>query len=103
MKVNYSQKKKHTSNFLRYPGLSGLKHMPSHLNPPGEPVLKDTETLVLTFAFSGLPSFLWKNVLSSRRPCFEASLVHHVAQVATTASGDEAVYFYTLWNPVPPF
>ena len=94
MKVNYSQKKKkHTSNFLRYPGLSGLKHMPSHLNPPGEPVLKDTKTLVLTFTSSGLPSFLLKNVLSSRRPCFEASLVY---QVATTASGDEAVYFYTL-------
>lgn len=85
MKVNYSQKRKQTSNFFRYPGPSRLRHMRSHLNRLGEPVFKDTKTLVLTFIFSRFPSFLWKNFLSSRRPCFEASLVHH-----------EAVYFYTL-------
>lgn len=102
MKVNYSQKKKRqTSNFLRYPGPSGpeagrASHMHKHLNPPGEPVLRTQKTLVLTFTFSRFPSFLGKNVLSSRRPCFKTSLVHHVAQVTTTASGDEAVYFYTL-------
>lgn len=102
MKVNYSQKKKkETSNFLRYPGPSGLRagrasHMHKHLNPPGEPLFKDTKTLVLTFTFSRFPSFLGKKVLSSRRPCFKTSLVHHVAQVTTTASADEAVYFYTL-------
>ena len=95
MKVNYSQKKK--SKLVTSSGTLALpSHTHKHLNPPGEPVFKDTKTLVLTFTFSRLPSFLGKNVLSSRRPCFEASLVHHVAQVITTASGDEAVYFYTL-------
>lgn len=71
MKVNYSQKKKRqTSNFLRYPGPSALRRErepPTALNiASGEPVLRTQKTLVLTFTFSRFPSFLGKNVLSSR-------------------------------------